>query len=343
MNVNSKELTKLTATYLGYRRRTEVCEYPPTRVWVEPTSDCNLRCSFCLNRQFTNEQRGYMDFGLYTRLADEASGRVRQFNLFHRGESLLHPRLIDMVDYATQRGIRTRIHTNGTLLRPDLAKGLIEAGLDVISFSFDGYDRLMYENNRPNARFDTVLGNIMDVLKTKRRLGLSRPFVAVETMEIADCGPAELAAKRTEFRRRLRGLPVDKFVVRRPHNWGGLVDSESLGAGPQRNPRRIPCPLLWHALVVLWDGTVLPCPQDFFGALEIGDLRRERLVDVWNGEPLRTLRRQFADPNSEIGEPCANCDRIVRATVAGIPTDYLGRFVSETVLSNSWLGRFLPH
>ena len=329
----------LAAAYAAYLRRSETCAYPPTRVWVEAASHCNLQCLFCGNRMLDKNDRGFMEFDLFARLADEASGVVRQFNLFHRGESLLHPRIGEMIRYASVRGLRTRIHTNGTQLNHDLAVELIESGLDVLSFSFDGYDKEMYELNRPGASFDIVLSNILDLLAAKKKSGSRKPFVALELMDIADSPRGELMRKRKDFLRRFEGLPLDKFVIRRPHNWGGLVNITS---APE-NVRRTACPLLWHALVVFWDGKVLPCPQDFFGALQLGDANNERLMDIWNGDSLRALRREMSRPESLERKPCVDCDRILRATFAGIPTDYLGRFLSETVFDNSWLGRKLPH
>lgn len=335
--------SRLAATYLAYRRRAETCSYPPTRVWVEAASHCNLQCAFCGNRLLSKDQRGFMDFDLFRRLADEASGVVPRFNLFHRGESLLHPRIGDMVRYAESKGIRTRINTNGMLLDRQMSRELIQSQLDILSFSFDGYDREMYQANRPGGDFDLVLTNIIGLLEEKKKTGARKPFVALEIMEITDCSAAELAKKRRDLLRRFRGLPLDKFIVRRPHNWGGLVDV------PRSKPRGvfcrkiIPCPLLWHALVVFWDGRVLPCPQDFFGALEIGDLHSRTLMEIWNGDTLRSLRHEMRDPLRLKRHPCVDCDRILRSTVAGVPVDYLGRFLSENVFGNTWLSRILPH
>ena len=336
------DLSKLAAAYVAYRKRAERCLYPPTRIWVEATSHCNLRCSFCGNRQLPDEQRGYMDFNLFRQLADEAGGHVRQFNLFHRGESLLHPQICEMVGYAAARGLRTRIHTNGTLLNQDLGRELVNSRLDVLSFSFDGYDREMYEANR-HASFDAVLANILGLLAIKKEMRAQKPFVALELMEIASCPQEELREKRREFLRRFEGLPLDKFVIRKPHNWAGLVDAGRGDAEHQSSRKRIPCPLPWHALVVFWDGRVLPCPQDFFGKLQVGDVRSQSVADVWNGDEIRCLRREMADPQSLELRPCVDCDRIARGTIAGIPADYLGRFLSETVFGNGWLGRILPH
>jgi radical SAM protein with 4Fe4S-binding SPASM domain len=331
-------VSKMAATYKGYVRRVQECAYPPTRIWVEASSHCNLKCSFCGNRKLPRQDRGYMDFQLFSRIADECSGRCSQFNLFHRGESLLHPRIGEMVRYAGQRGIRTRINTNATLLTKEISRELIESGLDILSFSFDGYDPVMYESNRPGASFERVLANILGFLEMKKRLGSKKPFTSIEVMEIANLPQEQVIRERKDFLLTFRSLPLDKFAVREQHNWAGLINHNRLLPAS-----RIPCPLLWHAMVVFWDGSVLPCPQDFFGQLKLGSLQNSRLMDIWNGYEMRRLRCEMSNPKNLKRSPCISCDRILRATVAGVPIDYLGRFLSENVFGNSWISRILPH
>lgn len=333
-------LTTLTKTWIAYRNKQEICNYPPTRVWVEPTDYCTLQCKFCGNRLLRDEERGFMDFELFRQLVNEASGKVQQLNLFHRGEPLLHPQICEMVGYASSRGMRTRIHTNGTVLSEELSRELIAAGVGVTSFSFDGYDREMYEANRPGADFDSVLGNIVRFLELKRTIGSRTPFVVIELMEITDLPPNQIRKKRRQFLSMFEGLPLDKFVIRRPHNWAGLIKTDLITTSSQG---RIPCPLLWHALVVFWDGRVMPCPQDYFGVLQVGDARKESLSKCWNGNPIRELRREMSKPDQIERHPCVECDRLSRLTFAGIPIDYLGRFVSDALFGNSWLSRILPH
>ena len=334
------DLSNLASTYIGYRNRAETCAYQPTRIWIEPTSHCNLRCDFCGNKLLPDEQRGFMGFDLFRRIVGQIEGEVRRINLFHRGESLLHPEIVEMVRYTARRDIRTRIHTNGMLLTEEVGRQLMEAGLDILSFSFDGYDKRMYEANRPGASFDRVLGNIYDLLLAKNETGARKPFVAIELMEISDLPESELRHMRRKFLSRFDGLPLDKFVIRKPHNWAGFVDTGVSGSQPSR---LIPCPLPWHAMVVYWDGRVLPCPQDIFGALQIGDACHQPLMEIWNSKEMRELRKEMVAPQSLARKPCVDCDRIRRATFAGVPVDYLGRFLSETVFGNSWPSRILPH
>lgn len=352
---------RLASTYGAYRKTAEVCSYDPIRIWVEPTSHCNLRCDFCLNRKLTREQKGFMQMELFHDLIDQVAGRVHQINLFHRGESLLHPEIGAMIRGASSRGLQTRIHTNGTVLDAEKAVEILDSGLDILSFSFDGYDKQMYEENRINACFEKTLDNIIGFLKTKKSESRKRPFVVLELMEIGDIPREKMHRKREDFLRRFKGLPLDKFVVRTPHNWGGGVE---VGDGQSRRmlkPHRVPCPLLWHALAVFWDGRVMPCCQDFFGELELGNLGESSIMDLWNGDRMRELRREMAymiapgdeapsEPSVTVranprppGMPCATCDRIVRTTLAGLPTDYLGRFASENLLNYGWLSKWLPH
>ncbi len=48
----------------------------------------------CPNKDLTKEQKGFMDFDLFKKIVDEAKDFVFDVHLLHRGESLLHPRLL---------------------------------------------------------------------------------------------------------------------------------------------------------------------------------------------------------------------------------------------------------
>ncbi|MGI9952950.1 putative heme d1 biosynthesis radical SAM protein NirJ2 [Moorellaceae bacterium AZ2] len=110
------------------------------------TNQCNLYCDHC-----------YRDAG--TQVAEELStaeakelieGAVRAgfwIFIFSGGEPLLRPDLLELVGYASSRGLRVVLGTNGTLLTPDLARELRRAGARVVGISLDSckpekHDRL---------------------------------------------------------------------------------------------------------------------------------------------------------------------------------------------------------
>lgn len=258
-----------------------------------------------------------MDFEVYKKIIDEAKDFVFDVNLFHRGESMLHPRIYDMISYAHKNGIYTRLFTNATQLNEKNAMRIINSGLDFISFSFDGYTKEDYEKIRVGSDFDKTIANITNFLKLKETKR-NKPYVMFESIEFSN-GGKDLKQKRVGFKNRLKNLPLNKLAVRSPHNWGGDYNIEI-----DKSPKNfLPCTFLWYALTILYDGTVLPCPQDFFGKLELGNINDGSIKQIWNNDKVVPLRKAMVTKNYQKLVPCYNCDRIFRKNFFGIPVKYL--------------------
>ena len=315
-------LNRLLKVYWHYAMaRHHRCPYPPYRLWVEPTSRCNLKCPMCPNKSLGEDDKGMMEMDLYRRVIDQAAAFVHDMNIHHRGESLLHPQLPEMVGYAAERGIAVKLHTNATLLDEEKSHQLIRSGLDLISFSFDGVDAETYERYRKGASFETTVGNIINFLRIKKELGSAKPTAVLEMMDLSGVDRRYNLDGKDAFQRRFNGLPLDRLAIKRPHNFGGSVRL-SPGGDPSLKPLT-PCTILWHSLVVLWNGDVAPCPQDFFGEMVMGNVREERLVDIFNAQKLVALRQKMLSRQVDESSPCARCDFIRRPTVLGIPVQSL--------------------
>ncbi|RLF38608.1 MAG: radical SAM protein, partial [Thermoplasmata archaeon] len=164
-------LIKLTKIFLNYKLKRDTLSYLPIRLWIEPTSHCNLKCIMCLNKDLPPGKKGYMDFEVFKKIIDEVKGHTHDISIHHRGESLLHPKLPDMIRYATESGVYVKLHTNATLLSEKKSIELIESGLNLLSFSFDGYGKEEYEKIRIGANFEKTLENIKNFIKIREDLG----------------------------------------------------------------------------------------------------------------------------------------------------------------------------
>ncbi len=109
----------------------------PVVVW-NATKSCNLECIHCYanaaKRRFsgeltTAEARGMID--------DLASFRVPAL-LISGGEPLVRHDILDLAQYATGRGIRVTLSTNGTLLDQETAARLRAIGVTYAGISIDG-------------------------------------------------------------------------------------------------------------------------------------------------------------------------------------------------------------
>lgn len=307
---------RLAALYGSYRRRDAVVAAPPLRLWLEISSRCNLRCPACPNKDLPAAQKGDMPWPLFRRVVDQAREFALEVNLHHRGETLLHPDAGRMARYAAGAGLPCRLHTNATLLRGGVAGELLESGLQRLSVSFDGFDAATYEASRVGARFAEVRENVVDFLERRRRARRRLPRVSLEVLEPAAGDDGE----RRRFAADMAAHGLDELIVKKAHNWGGYLGAPP--AGPVTA-----CTFPWNALLVLANGDVVPCAQDFFACLRLGSAVEAPLLEIWNGAPLQELRRAFAARDLAGLPVCAACDRIRRPTMGGVPAEYLRRLL----------------
>ncbi|OFW63128.1 MAG: hypothetical protein A2Z35_05170 [Actinobacteria bacterium RBG_19FT_COMBO_36_27] len=320
----------LARVYLNYCLKLTSCNYYPARIWIESSSRCNLKCRFCVNKDLPSDMKGDMDFNLFKKIIDEISGKVYDINLFHRGEPLLNRDIVSMVSYAASRGIKTRIHTNATLLDKDLSRKLILAGLDLISFSFDGYTKEEYEKNRAGAKFNENLGRIIEFLEVKKELNSKKPYSIIQVIgQKEKFSRSETGRQRKIFLKNFKKLPLNKIVARIPHNWGGLFKLNRPDKKRRVSDKKSLCTFPWYSLTVFYDGRVFLCPQDFEGKICLGDLNNERINEIFNGKIIKKMRDTLKSGKVESIIPCKDCDRIKRRTFLKIPLEYLGIFIKD--------------
>lgn len=275
----------------------------------------------CPNKELKREEKGFMPLDLYHKIIKEASQFILDLHLYHRGESLLHPEIIEMIRIAKKANLFIKLHTNATVLDDRLARGIIEAGLDQLTFSFDGFDASTYERIRVNGRFEKTVGHILHFLEIKRSLKAKKPVAILELIAFPDLYSPNYKEAKRAFLQRFHSLPLDRLEIRELHNWAGET-----GAPPATKHYSL-CPFLWLSLVVLWDGTVLPCTQDFHGFYSLGKVGETSLLEIWNSPAMVDLRKKIIDQDLASLETCSRCDRLRRPTLFGIPRDYFWKML----------------
>ena len=318
--ISFKYSFRLLRLYFHYNKKSVKLPYAPVRLWVELTSLCNYRCIMCPNKDMNKEAHGYMDFALYKKIIDEAADFAFDVNLAHRGESLLHPQIVEAILYAKSKGLFTRLHTNGSLLTEELAHKILKSGLDRLSFSFDGFDKDTYERTRVGGHFEKTLQNIIRFLEIKKELKSKTPNTSIEVIHFED--NKRLQTKR-EFEAQFKDLPLDSFVFKDLHNWAGETTKK------HTSKHYSTCTFPWNALVVFWDGNVLPCSQDFFGSYILGNVKESSLIDIWNNPRTSRLREKLSRKDIQDLKACRNCDRVRRKNFLGVPKEFLWKFISK--------------
>lgn len=133
------------------------------RIYIEPTSRCNLNCVTCIRNSW-DERLGEMSSAVFSRIIDglRAFSAPPSVFLGGIGEPLSHPHIVDMVKKLKSLGSFVELITNGTLLRKDVSKQLIDAGLDMLWVSLDGATPESYTDVRLGAALPEVIKNLRD-------------------------------------------------------------------------------------------------------------------------------------------------------------------------------------
>lgn len=122
----------------------------PVVVW-NVTRRCNLKCVHC----YAHAKDEVFPDELSTREGKQILDDLAQFGspvvLFSGGEPMMRPDVVELADYAVNKGMRAVISTNGTLITPAVARELKTVGLSYVGISLDGMREV-------NDRFRGVRG-----------------------------------------------------------------------------------------------------------------------------------------------------------------------------------------
>ena len=249
---------------------------------IEPTNICNLRCRHCSTQIIDNVKKGYMDFNLYKRIIDD-NPQLTTIILTRNGEPFMHPRIFDMIRYATEKKIYVITYTNGLLLDDEMINNIFKSDLSEINFSMEGTGGY-YRYNR-SADYAVLESNIRKVLQVrdKKKSSLAVGIAAAIT-----------------------GDPVHIKDIE--EKWNKIVDYIMVEPlmGKKASPRKASCKTLWRNAAVAWDGRVVPCCIDMEDTLLLGNLQHMSFKEIINGPEARKIRKKHLQGNYP--DVCKYCD-----------------------------------
>ncbi len=147
-----------------------VAGHGPVVVW-NSTRTCNLKCRHCYSE---SDSKKYDE--LSTREAKQFIDDLAEFKvpvlLFSGGEPLVRPDFFELAQYASERGIRTTISTNGTLITPEVARRIKNIGVGYVGISLDGIGEVNDEFRGRKGAFEAALNGIRNCLAVGQRVGL---------------------------------------------------------------------------------------------------------------------------------------------------------------------------
>lgn len=272
----------------------------PVHIDFEVSSICNLKCPMCYRPHRADKNDGVMDFDVYKKAIDESAKHgLYSIRLSWRGEPTLNPRLIEMVEYAKQKGIKeVSFITNGFKLDSKISEGLTKVGLDYLSVSIDGtYSK--YEEIRYPSKFDGMVNRLKVLRELRDDIGKGFPRIRINSIwsAIKD-DPKEYFDIFS---------PIVDYITINPDYDHSEKDTEI-------NPNHI-CQYLYQRMTVMWDGIVPLCICDKSKEVILGNIQKGSLRDMWCGEVMNDMRKRQREGKIKTILPCTKCQRSITTQI----------------------------
>ena len=310
-------LKVLGSFYIGQLLNKPIQWGYPVSISFEPTTSCNLRCPECPSglRAFTRPT-GMLQKDFFIRTIDEIHKELLYLIFYFQGEPYLNPDFLDMVKYASGKGIYTATSTNAHYLNDAAAKRTIESGLDRLIISIDGTTQDVYKQYRVGGHLDKVIEGAKNIVKWKKELNSKTPFIFFQFLVVK---PNEHQIEDIKKLAKEVGVNEVRFKTAQvydyetdPNNLITTIDKFSRykkdenGTYKPKNKLTNRCWKMQHANVITWDGLVVPCCFDKDAMHQLGNLKNQSFKEVWNNDNYKQFRNQLMKSRKNI-DICANC------------------------------------
>ena len=273
------------------------------KVYLEITNVCNLRCAFCPGTTRPPHTMTEAEFAI---LADRVAPWAEYLYYHLMGEPTAHPLLPHFMEMAAERGLKSMITTNGTLLS-ERGESILTAHPHKVNISLHAF-----EANPPGMSFEEYIEGCVTFAARAAEAGTiavlrlwnlegraegalhEKNEMILETLHRAF--PGEWVTTRSGYRMRCR-----VFL-----EWGEKFDWPD-PAGEILSETGF-CYGLRDQIGVLCDGTVVPCCLDHNGDIPLGNLFASTLEEILSSKRARAIYDGFTTHRCT-EELCRRCMR----------------------------------
>lgn len=252
------------------------------KVYVEVTNVCNMNCSFCHGHK--REPR-FMTAEEFAVILDNLKEQTKYIYYHLMGEPLLHPQLPEFIKMAGEKGYKSIITTNGTLLG-ERGKELIDSGVHKVNISLHSFE------DGSDEEYVKYISEIADFSKSAAWQGTIVVFRLWN--KGFDGGRNEIALKL--LKENISGDWADNTRGKRLRDkiyleWGERFEWPDEKAEIMGD--RFFCYGLKDQFGILCDGTVVPCCLDSDGVINLGNIFKQNISDVLNSKRAKDMVEGF--------------------------------------------------
>lgn len=216
------------------------------------------------------------------------------------GDPLAHLRFAEACRLLRSAGVYgIGVGTPLVELTEENLEALFANEIDVVEVRLDAHSAATYERVHKRDGFARVEANIERIEHLRKHRQAPRPIVVCSLTRSATT-LAEMEAFFDGWIRR-----IGSAVIHGYNDYCSRLPPDSLLAPVP--PVGVPCRRLSTRLMLLADGTISLCAQDFWGAVGLGNWTTGSLRGTWTGATLQAVRQSRARLELETLPACVRC------------------------------------
>jgi len=245
----------------------------PTEIEISESGTCNRSCSFCPRsaKDFLDKKE-FISNELHEKLCLELKELNYKGTIRYSGfvEPMLDKNIFNLIKMVRNYLPESNIEmvTNGDPLNLKRLEKLFESGLNKILIS-------AYDGKEESDKLEDL------------------------------CIRANLTKEQYIVRHRYYSEDQDFGITL--SNRSGLMANAEFKIDALKEPLKKPCYIPSYTFFLDYQGDVLMCPHDWGKKIILGDLKKEKLLDIWFGKRFMGIRKMLNKSNRNF-QPCNVCD-----------------------------------
>lgn len=241
------------------------------------------------------------------------------------GDPLLDDNLSYVVTKLKENNLKSYFSCNPANIDIDKTVEMMECGLDYLKYSFESTDDEAFKQVRGNAaNFTEAYNKTLEVIKKKNELGLKTVII----ITMIDVNKENQQEEFAQLKKVFDDHNVYLYLKSEDQQW--YREDETLKEYLEKQKRELPsgdlhqskaihwlepCKHPWMSMTIKSDGLLSTCMEDYNNEITFGDVNKETLSEIWNGEEYKKFRN-----NHVIHRPCMKCTEECDMPLVG---DYL--------------------